>query len=591
MGLSGPLDTRSRPADLGPGVLRYKLNLAVNSSGKLSRRAGHAALNFGLRSDDPAALPDWDFHRRGRPRKPVTSLSEVVSPDNVRYLFAAADSTASWLNNDTSEWTDIITNAAAGSHWQIASLRDKVVLTNNVDEVKIHTIGSAGTTDLSALPNGINLTKAKVAIQYQNVVLLMNVEIDGNRESNGIYWCDFRDAEYWAETGQSIAGFQYLDDGEVILNAVELAGIVYIFTDRAIWRLFPNVSASSATNSVFGVQRWYSDPKNRANCLAYDNGVISTGKEIFWLGRSTIFWLNQFSSAPASPDWLLKGSGLMFEGAARLDPLFCQSPVAGFVPDATGAAKEVWFSYPQLGTDIGINDQCLVLSFNTDSTVSPYTTADYVDHGYTAFCNFSRTPAEGITCNTSPTFIGASGEDYCLKSIGGVFYREMVTLVVTDGDPDVTADIADATYAKTQRGYFSRLMFLCPFGLDYREKILRDVILTHDTPYEVTATPNQVSLRVGNSYHLADPLSTAPRGGVQWHDIGTRDLLPPDVDDADKMVKDGTRSDDATEWPDQAEQGAFLYVDLKVQSFTGTAPVGSDSAWSNVGLDYLVLPA
>lgn len=572
--------------------MRWKLNLAINSSGKMSRRAGHAALSFGARSDNPDAVANWDHHRQGATREPITLLSEITSPNNFRYLFDGTSSRVSWMDNNTSEWHDIITDGAADSRWQIASLRDRVVLTNNVGEPRVHTLGATTQATTIAELQGVGISKAKVVVNYQNVMVLMNLEGkefvnnvptgSATRLSNRIQWSDFRNAESWALGGDSVAGFQDLDDGEQILNAAELGGVLYVFTDRAIWRMFPNVTDTS----IFGFHRWYSEPKNRTACLAYENALVATGKEFFWFGRTSIYWMNQFSSTPISPDWLLRASGLVFEGDERLDPDYCASPVGGFVPDAAGSAKEVWFSYPRLTAENGINDYSIVLSFNTDSTVSPYTTADYVDAGFTAFTTFSRTTEAGVTCSTNPIFIGAFGEDYCLKEIGGVFRRDIVTLV----DDDVTNDIPDLSHSVTVRGYFSQMLFMCPFPFEHRDKILRTVTLSHDTRDDISATPNQVNLRIGNSYHLADPLATGPRCSVQWHQIDPKDLQCPDVDTQEQMVEDGTRPDDATSWENQAEQGRFLYIDLKVQSFTGTAPTGSDSAWNNLSMDYLTLP-
>src|SRR3990167_1522464 len=574
MPLTGPMDSRSRPADLGPRVLRFKLNMAVNSSGKLSRRAGFSALSFGSRSDNPELQTNWDHHRQGATREPITLLSEITSPDNLRYLFDGTSKRVSWLDNGTSGWHDIITDGAADSRWKIASLRDKVVLVNGVDPPRVHTLGDtapAAVLDLS----GAESANGNIVVSYQNVIVMFS--------GNLVQWSDFRDASRWnlapVVPDSTIAGFQYLDDGEQILNTAELGGVLYIFTDRAIWRMFPNVTATS----IFGFHRWYGEPTNRTACLAYENALVATGKEFFWFGRTSVYWMNQFSSAPISPDWLLRASGLVFESSTALDPAFCESPVGGFVPDAAGSSKEVWFSYPRLGSVLGVNDYSIVLSFNTDSTVSPYTTADYVDAGFTAFTNFSRTTEAGVTCSTNPVFIGAFGEDYTLKSIGGVFRRDIVTLV---GD-DVTVDIPDNAYAVTARGYSSQLMLMCPFPLEHREKILRVLRIAHDTIAQ--DVPNLFRLRIGGSYMLADPLSTQPNCGVLWHVIDDLPAACPDVEPLADLADKGLRQDDATEFQ-MNEQARLLYADLKIVAPDGTAPIGTDTAFSNISFEYLLLP-
>lgn len=576
MPLTGPMDSRSRPADIGPGVLRYKLNLAINSSGKLSRRAGHSALSFGLRSDTPSAVANWDHHRQGVTRGPFTLLHEITSPDNRRYLFDGTDKQVSWLDNDTSEWNDIITDGAVDSRWKIASLRDKVVLVNGTDPPRIHTIGDTGPAAVLDL-SGAEGDNGTIVVRYQNVIVMMH--------GNLVQWSDFRDASRWSLSvvapDSTIAGFKYLDDGDRILNAVELGGVLYIFTTQSIVRMFPQVTE----DEVFGFHWWYREQETRSACLAYDNAVVSTGREIFWFGRNTIFWLNSFSSVPLSPDWLLKASGVVFERDTRLDPAFCQSPVAEFLPDEAGVSKEVHFYFPKIGSEDGVNNAGLILSFNTDSTTSPYQTADVTDVGFTALTTFSRTTDAGITCATTPAFIGASGLDYSLKQIGGVFYREYVTLI---GDGPAN-DIPDASYATVQTGYVSELVFLMPFGWPQRDKILRSILLEHETADARTPSPNLVQCFVGNSYHLADPMDATC--GVQFHDMGPRDMLCPDVDSVAKLIADGTRSDDSTVWDNLAEQGRHLYLRLRVTANDGSAPVGSDTAWSMVFLDSLTLPS
>lgn len=596
MPLSGPLDTRSRPADTLPGMFRWKLNFAMNSSGKLSRRAGHAALNFGLRSDDPLATANWDFHLRAPApaREPVTWLSEIVSIDRTRYLYAGTQTTVAWLNNSTSQWNTIVNGVGnSQSRWKGAALNDKVVLSDGQSAIRVAQLGSVSSAVIGDLTT-LGLSAAKVVVEFANVVVLMNflgreytdlgAPTGGVRRfANRVEWSDFRDAESWEFGSGSIAGFQDLGDGEIILNAAPLGGVLWIFTDRSIWHMWPAVSD---TNIVFGFRRWYTEPKNRTACLKYENGLVATGKDFYWLGADSIYWANQFSQAPSSPDWLLLATGTMFEGEQRLDPDFCASPVGELIPDAEGTAREVWFSYPRLGSADGVNDFSLVLSFNTDSKVAGFQTASYVDHGYTAFTNYSFTTQTGLTCATTSTFIGASGTDYCLKSIGTVFHRETVALI----EDDVANDIPDNLYSTSLTGYHSQLMFMVPLPRGLQEKIIRNIELEHDTTDEETDTPNQVALRIGNSYHIADPLETNGKCNVQWHNIDSKPLLCPDVDSSEKMETDGTRPDDATEWPNQAEQGRYLYADFKVTNFNGAAPTGSNSAWNSVMFDYYVLP-
>lgn len=583
--LNQVLDTRSRPPEIIQGGFRYKLNMAINSSGKLCRRDGHAQLSLGSES------ANWDHHRRDATRYPITKIHENTSPEGVRQLFDATEKKISLLDNATGEWS-VLADGLTGGNWRIASLRDKVLFTNNADEPLLYTLGDVSAAvipELQAAGNVVGgaIRKAKVVIQFAGVEVLMNIEQDDGvggteRFSSRIAWSNYNEADGWVNGGGGdVASYQDLDYGEEILNAVEFGGVIWIFTDRSIWKMFIQQSGTQ----VFGFNRWYSEPKNRTACLAYENALVSTGKELLWFGRQTIYWANQFSATPISPDWLSKASGLVFEGDDRIDSVYCESPVADFLPDALGAAKEVWFSYPTISTTAdayGINNWSLVISFDIDSTTSHYQTADYVDHGYTAFGRFS-TNEEG-DCKGAPVFIGASGTDYCLKQIGGVYYREMVTLL--DGDPYI--DIPDAGVILVRSGYYSIVRGMCPFGYPSNDKIVRDLLLDHDTIGDDSLL---LQLRIGNSATVQDPNKLDGNCRVLWHTIDTAPLACGYVLSPEELEAEGMRSDegDATAWP-MEEIGRYLYFEIKIINSAGTPPVGGNTAWASFIWDYMLKP-
>lgn len=584
--LNSMLDTRSRPPDLSDARFRYKLNMAINSSGKLCRRAGWARFALGSES------ANWDHHRRGGSRTLITRLYENVSPDGVRQLLDATETTVSILDNDTGEWTDIL-SGMGGGNWSMASLRDKIVLTNNIDPIKIYTLGDAAAITLASLegdpedPVTLPVRKAKVAIEYAGVVVLMNLEVDKDgggteRFSSRVQWCNYNDATDWANTeDDDVANYQDLDYGEEILNAVPFSGGVYIFTDKSIWKMFIQAEAGTEPQ-IFGFQKWYSEPKNRTACLAYDNAIVSTGTEIFYLGRQTIFFLNKFSSAPESPDWIRRGSGLVFEGAQRIDSLYCQSPVADFVPNAEGAAKEVWFSYPTIEATedtLGINSRTIVLSFDKDTAQSAYNTADYIDHGFSAFGSFSANSDTGDRCKGDPMFLAASATDYCIKIIGGAFQRDMVILV--DGDPE--EDIPDLSATTISMGYISVVRGLCPLGIERKKKRLRNLILDHDT---ITSDGAYIHLRIGNTAMIQDPNETEGNCRVLWHDIDSFPLVCPSEMSPSQLTAAGMREDGETEFP-MLEEGNHLYYEITIADEDKAAVIGGDSAWASLSWDYL----
>ena len=560
--LSGPLDTRSRPADLSPGAFRYKLNLDINRTGSLCQGKGHSALSFGQRTDSDTAVNNWDYHRQGSARELATMLFESTSPDSVRRLFLGTQSRVSVLDNDTSEWTDIATGLGdENSRFKMAALEDKVYFTNNVDEPRVHTLGSATSSVIAGL-QGEGVTKAKVVVEFNGVILWMNIVEDGDEQSSRIRWSDYRKGDEYAPSVDSVAGFQDLDYGDPILACAQMVNALYIFTERAIWRCV----VAPASDTIFAFTRVYVEARNQSACLAYANTLVSTGRELYWWGRDSIWTYNPYIVAPECPDWLLRACGAQFSETDpdRFNRSCCESPVVEYLPDA----KEIWWSYPLPGSCI--NRRCLVINVE-------YKTGNLKDHGYGAFVNFRRTADSDQACNAAQVFIGSSGSDYCLKSIGGVFYRERVELI----DGEVETDIPDDSYSLVQDGYYRRLVGHCPFGYTDKQKTLNNLVLEHDTKDSDVENPNLFTLRIGNSRNLEDPMSTDSRCSVLWNeqdDIEVKCINPTTIA---AMKSDGLRPSDPTEWT-LFEQGFHLYFDIRITAYNGGAPIGSDSAWNKL---------
>lgn len=574
LSLTGLLDTRSRPADLSPGTFRYKLNLAVNRSGKLCRRAGFGELDFGQRSDSEE-LANWDFHRRGHAREAPTLQFQSVSPDGVRRLFAGTQSTLAYLDNDTSEWTEIASGyGAAGTRFKAAGLRDRVVFTNNQDNILIHTLGSSSVATIPELVT-LGVTKAKVILEFNGVIILMNTVEGGERFSSRVRWCDRNNAEAWdPSTIDTLANFQDLAYGDEILNAEILGDSVYIYTTTSIRRMIVRVTE----DTIFAFSIRYSEPKNKTGCLAFENSLVSDGKAHYWFGRDSAYTINQYLEAPKSEEWLLKATGRVYEGPERIDPRCCQSAVGAYNP----ATKEIWFSYAQLSAASDDEVTCLnnhtIVFCNDDELSVPIKTADFVNRGFTSFVNFSRSVSESGTCNASSVFIGASADDYCLKNIGSIFQHRLVDLI----DADPVNDIPDDSYTITGYGYKSQIVGLIPAGYPQNEKLIREVMLDHETVED--PEPNYGRLRIGNSFHLADPVSTAANCGVLWSENLDEAIECPDGATLEQMKDAKQRPDIGTQWA-VYYQGRFLYFELTVITQAGGDPTGCDSAWNSITFD------
>lgn len=500
---------------------------------------------------------------------------ESTSSAGTRRYFLGTQSSVSMLNPTTGLYTDIFTNkGAAGTRWKAAELADTVVFVNGHDNVCAYqytpeTGPPAVTTGaIPSLTNTLNVSSAKIVVQYQGFILVMNVVQDGKRAANRIIWSDLNLPFDWDPkdpsdpASTSLAGFQDLDPGDEILAASPMGGRLYIYTRRAIWWISP--SGDATTTFIFN--QAYTEPKNQTGCLAYPNTLVSTGAEHWYLGRDGIYKFTPYVPAPERPDWLHRASGVIYKKAdTKLDTSYCQSPIAEYVPDA----RELWISWPSYNNE-GNNNWCLVAQLQME-------TADVIDTGYTSLVNFRQNPASLEECNESQDFLGASGVDWCIKRIGDVFKREYVY----SASDDITADIP-VVATTVDVGYNSSMRGMIPLGLNDRDKIVREVLVDHDDTAQLN--PCVMRARIGNSRSLVDPNDLDDICAPQWRDLGTRLLACPDGAKISVLTAKNLRPDKATVWP-AYEQGRFLYFEITIENADGTAAVGGDTCLQRVEFD------
>ena len=570
--LTGQLDTRSRPADIPPGGFRWKQNFAVTPEGKLCRQSG-----FERFFSDAASYTNYDFHSRGGTRKPLTFMFESTASDGTRRFFCGTQSAIYRLNQDTGEYDTLIDGVGAeGTRWHAAELQNTVMFTNNNDPVYMCDVAGATVSPVGSLLYNNNVSAAAVIVQYNGFMIVMNVVQAGVRQGARIHWGDLNIPDgFNIAPASSLAGFQDLEYGDDILNAAPLLGALYIFTRRSIWRMMP----SGDSTSVFAFTKVYTEPKNQSGCLAFPNTLVSDGQDIRYMGRDGIYRYNPYIPAPVRDDWLHRADGLIYRQLpTQIDGDYCLSPVAEYMP----TNREIWWSWPTIGTN-GINNYALVSQVELK-------TAGVVDHGFTALVNFRRTPASAQKCNEVQDFLGVSGEDYCIKSIGGVFYREMVTL---DSSGDPTVDIPEDSAYYTV-GYNSILRGMVPLGMADREKKLRRLLIDHDTSEQ--DVPCVVQLRIGNSFVLVDPNDTDVICAPQWRVIkfdGVNGITNPPLQCADQMklpdmAAAGLRPNKGMAWP-MLETGRFLYYELTILNADGSPAVGGDTCLQRIDFDAMAM--
>lgn len=585
--LTGMLDVRSRPADIPLGAFRYKGWFEVTSEGKLLRRSGYQRF-FSDRLYDAAGVPlsdpsagaggpiihNHDLHHQGAAREPIIRLFESTASDGFRRLFAGTKTRYYVLDDTTGYWTLLFTGGGPNARWHQDELKDTLVATNNVDPVQYHVLGSTTMQVIPTLYSNVGVTSAKIAIQFYGCMFVMNVVQGGTNQPTRIRWSDLNLPLMWEPLvpANSLAGFQDLDYGDDILAAAKMLGSLYILTRRSIWKV--DVTQGSTGTTPFTFQKVYTETKNSTGCIAFPESLISTGTELWYMSRDGIYNYTPYLPMPERQDWLHRADGAIYVmPTSLLDSTTCDAPVGEFVP----AKKEIWFSWPSTG-HAPINNFTLVAHIEQK-------TADILDDGFTALVNYRRNPL-GLQCNEFQDFIGASGRDYAIKSIGGdAFYREL--LVMPDDNPatDLPLDLVPDDYERL--GYNSILRGFVPLGLMDREKILRNIVLDDDTREQ--DVPCAVKCRIGNHVNLVDPNSTAAYCSPLWRFTQIQRLACPDVETIAQMTANNLRPSVLKNF-DCYEQGRFLYFEFTIQNADGTPAIGGNSAWSRLDFDVLALP-
>lgn len=494
-------------------------------------------------------------------------MFESTENDGTRRFFDSTQSRVSLLDPETGLYTDIISGMGSdGSRWKAAELQNVVVFTNDVDAPQFYDLTDQSVATVGDLP----ATKAKLVTQFNGFIILMNTFEGGERMSARIRWSDLNLPKEWQPAPgveSSLAGFQDLQYGDEILAAAPMLGSLYIYTRRSIWKMF----VASTGDDPFAFTKVYSEPKNQTGCLAFPNTLVSTGYEHYYMGRDGIYKFSPYIPNPQREDWLHRASGVIYEKAdTKIDLNYCESPVAEYLPEA----REIWFSWPSAG-QAGVNNWTLIAQIE-------HKTADIMDAGFTALCNFRRTPESTSRCNEKQDFVGASGVDYCLKSIGGVFLREYAALA---GSLDPSEDLPEeGTYSSV--GYNSMLRSLIPLGFTDRDKLVRNVLVDHDT--NAQDDPCVFRLRIGNSYSLLDANSEADTCSPLWRQMPDRDLACADPSSVAAMRANNLRPAIGTEWR-VYERGRFLYFELSITNADHSAAIGGDTCLQRIDFDAMAM--
>lgn len=644
---------------MAEGSVRWRQNFAIRDNRRVSRRPGFTKLftespynNQDLHdqllalqtyyadldpvpdgaatvSSFPNALCDGTLLTRSQGREPITLIHEAVSASRRRLLFAATSSRIYLYSPFAKNWTLIADGLGTGtSRFKAAQVKESVVFTNGFDRPFYHQVGQShqgcamrATSEIPDLET-IGLTKAGVVVGWKELILFMDVTMDGVPAANRVVWSDFSKPTSFVPGVGSIAGFQDLESGEKILAALPLGDQLIIYTDRSIWQV---VATGNADGPLRFFRSYVSQEGDKT--LAYPNAITSTGEAHIYAARDAIYLFSTTLPEPERVEWIHSSSNIMYDDL-NLDK--CEEMVMGFHPEQS----EIYLSWPQIGEEL--NSRTLVMN------VTPQDQGvDVLDHGFSAFGNhkpeagitfgeflisygicdaadlqedLTKTPClpefddpicepdsiynppeddnpqslsslcaclDGLTvaelcenCENNQVFIGASTQDLCLKEFSEEeFYREICNNPEAVGSFVECYDSTTSTYIRN--GYISRIrMGPLDFGQPQSDKTIQNLLVEG---YPVASdTPAYLHLMTGTNYQAAEanrennevcaPLWEVHEGIA----FECQNTLT-----GSQYIAQNLRPDEGFEWAIY-ERGRFHYIELMIagagrQAVTGGA--------------------
>lgn len=292
-----------------------------------------------------------------------------------------------------------------------ATMGGYMIFTNGFDPPMIYFAGDEATgCDLHALQPisdlvALGITQAGGVVVWKGFVIIFDIIENGERMGGTVVWSDLESPDSFIESDTSFAGRATIAVGATILNAAPLGNSLIFYTDKGIIKC-----TLVGGEDIFNFETLYEG----GNAMKYKFSLINAGDQHLFAGESDVYMLSQFDSRPINVPFITKAAGMMFAGItedhAAYDPVnrdACNLVTGGWSDET----KEGFLSWPS-GDAICPN---VTLRFNLK-----YGTADFIDHGFTAFLTFRR--------DIRPT-IGQWLEDLGVCERG-----EVVDMGVKDGD-------------------------------------------------------------------------------------------------------------------------------------------------------------
>lgn len=175
-------------------------------------------------------------------------------------------------------------------------------------------------------------------------------------------------------------------------------------------------------------------------------------------------------------------------------------------------------------------------------------------------------------CKTETLLVACLSDDWCLKQLGGVFYREICANPQAVGYM-TSLGYNTATASYTLEGIASLIRFAPLF---VKNAGLCASMLEIDCIAEFQQQPSQIGLRVGISGQIADPNTDECR--IVWHQHSLKDLECISKKTADEHRADNTMPSETLKWGFY-RRGKILYFELRIDG------VGGDAVFSRVSID------
>lgn len=350
-------------------------------------------------------------YNRAACREVITMLHESSSVAGRRKFLVGTKSKLAVLNERGGNYriladglggpySDARNCGCPSARFKVAQLGNVVVFTNDIDPVLFWVMdsGPAGCDDWSVdyIQDllALNITRAKVVASWRGFVFVMNVEQEGERHSNRIFWCDYNTPLGWIPGANSLAATTDLADGDRIVAAETIGQQLRIYTRRGANQTAIYDVMLVGGETTLNFQEVYRGPDG----LQYENSMVNCGDVHYWVSESGIMELGPYDRTPNRMEWIHRASAALYDGIQGewLGPLkpFAMEFTSEWLMTTGFAAvnksacdmvngfydshnKALWFSWPT--GDAECPDMSLRLNLQ-------YRSASLVDHGFTAGC-------------------------------------------------------------------------------------------------------------------------------------------------------------------------------------------------------------